>query len=123
MNGIGKVLSGPAGWALVIGVAGVVVWLLHDKLKKDLGEAASLAGGIATGNNALTAGTAYEGTGIAGTAGAAANAASGGLFESIGSWIGGKLADITDTYDPNAPTLQTRKQAVGDNFYDQGILQ
>lgn len=127
MNQWAKVFQGPAGWALAIAVAGGVLWLLHDKIKQDLGEAASAAGGILSGNNALTAGTAYEGKGTAGTLGAAADTVSGGALGSIGEWLGGKAADVADWFrldDVNAtPKLQTRKQAVGDNFYDQGVLQ
>lgn len=43
--------------------------------------------------------------GVLGWAGAAANAGSGGLLSSFGEWIGGKVADLTCTYDPNAPPV------------------
>lgn len=59
---------------------------------------------LASGDNALTqnaenaAGekvTAYEGHGIPGTLGAAANWASGGRFASAGEWMGGNAYDLT----------------------------
>lgn len=128
-----KILTGPAGWALVIGVGGLVLYILHDKLKKDVGDAAAGAAGYITGDNAITQNQhdysgepvdAYQGKGVAGTLGAAANSASGGAFASWGEALGGWLADLTMPYDPNAPrTLQTRKQAVGDQFYNRGVLQ
>jgi hypothetical protein len=62
------------------------------------------AAGVVTGNNVITqtatnaAGvptTAYQGAGIVGTVGAAANHASGGVLASIGESIGGWFYDIT----------------------------
>lgn len=67
--------------------------------------------GIVTGDNALTRNAtnaagepvkAYQGAGIVGTAGAAANAASGGTLASLGEWIGGTLYDLT--HPAPAPT-------------------
>jgi hypothetical protein len=74
------------GVVLVIGA----VYFLARKTITDVAEG---VGGIVTGDNALTKGTAYEGAGIVGTAGAVANAASGGLFDKIGSSIGNTLHD------------------------------
>lgn len=138
IGAIGKVLQGPAGWALVLGVGGLVVWLLHDKLKKDLGDAAKGAAGFVSGDNVVTqhqtnyAGEtvdAYQGKGVLGTLGGAANSASGGAFASFGEWISGTFFDPNAGYDPNADgyiapvVLQSRKQAISDNYYDRGVLQ
>jgi len=68
------------------------------------------APGIVSGDNALTRGatdaagnptTAYVGVPIIGTAGAAANAASGGWLATVGEWIGSNAYDLTHS-DPNA---------------------
>ena len=50
--------------------------------------------GIATGNNALTEGTPYEGAGILGTLGAATNELSGGTLQRFGEWLGGKAYEL-----------------------------
>lgn len=114
-----SLFKGPLGYAVVLGVGGIVLYLLWDKLTGLAKDAADTVGGAVSGNNAVTRGTVYEGAGVAGTVGAVANTASGGLLEDVGSWIGGKIFDWThDEYDPNAPVLQSRKQAVGDNFYN-----
>lgn len=100
---------------LAIGVGGLalVAVALYLFAKGQAKEAAAAAGGLVSGNNALTRGTVYEGAGIAGTLGAAANSASGGLLESFGSWLGGKAADLHDaiapTFEPR--TTQVRKTA------------
>lgn len=61
-------------------------------------------GGIFSGHNSLTttatnaAGdrvSAYEGAGVVGTVGAAANAASGGYLATLGQWLGGAVFDLT----------------------------
>jgi len=88
---------------LGVAVVGVLLWRFG-------GKAAEVAGGIVTGNNALTENAtnaagervdAYQGAGVVGTAGAAANAASGGVFASVGEWIGGKVFEWTHD-DPMA---------------------
>ncbi len=83
--------------------AGLILGVVYFLGRKTLSDVASGVGGVASGNNALTEGTAYAGKGVAGTLGAAVNTASGGIFERFGSWIGGQIADATDDYDPNAP--------------------
>lgn len=88
-----SVLKGPAGYALAILAGGVVIWLLWDKAEKTTKEAATAVGGLVSGNNAITKDTAYEGAGVLGTLGAAANVASGGFFESTGSKLGGWIYD------------------------------
>lgn len=86
-----------------VAVVGLLAYSLLPKLLKG-------AGGLVSGNNALTQNqhnadgtpqTAYIGAGIPGTLGAAANTASGGIFSSIGDWFGGGLYDLTHS-DPLA---------------------
>lgn len=101
---------GVGGLALV----GIVVYLFFKKEIKDGANAAGdLLGGLVSGNNAVTRGTTYEGAGIGGTLGAAANSASGGLLETFGHWLGGKAADVSEsisaTFEPR--TTQVRKTA------------
>lgn len=87
---------------LVIGVGGLalvgVALYLFFKREAQKGAQAGidLVGGVLSGNNALTEGTVYEDRGLAGTLGAAANEISGGTLESIGSWLGGKIFDLTN---------------------------
>lgn len=81
-----------AGVVLVIGA----VYYLGRQTVKDV---ASVAGGVVSGNNALTQGTAYEGAGVLGTLGAAVNQASGGFFETTGSKIGGWVYDLLHPLD------------------------
>lgn len=91
-----------AGAGVVI-VGGVLFWLG----RKAVTAAVDTAGGVLSGNNALTQGTAYEGKGVVGTLGAAANAVSGGALQSAGEHVGGWLFDLfNEPYDPNAPTTQ-----------------
>lgn len=114
-------LKSVEGQYAVIAIVGLVV--VYYVLKKAL----PAVGGLVSGNNAITqnqtdgAGqpvTAYQGAGVAGTLGAAANSASGGYFASIGEWIGGKAADLLQpAYDPNSPlTGSNRTQVVTPNY-------
>jgi hypothetical protein len=93
------VMNDPVKFAIAAAVVATVGYLLIRQAAKDVGKAAgaaaSAAGGIVSGNNAITRGTVYEGTGIAGTAGAAADAATGGLLSSWGESLGGWLYDVT----------------------------
>lgn len=109
-----------AQW-VVLGL--VVVGVAYYVLPKLL----NFGGGLVSGNNAVTqnqtdasgqAVTAYQGAGVAGTLGAAANSASGGWLASIGEWIGNKVADATMPYDPNSPNPigTTRSQVVTPNY-------
>ncbi len=113
---LGKIFSGPAGYALAIGAGGLVLYMLWNKFKGAGAAVASAAGGVVSGNNAITQNTwdwggnpvtAYQGKGIAGTLGAATNTASGGLFSSIGDWISGAVASVTMPYNPNSTTPST----------------
>jgi hypothetical protein len=78
--------NNPVQFVLAAGLALGVVYLLTRTAIK---EVANVAGGIVSGNNAVTQGTSYENTGVLGTVGAVANQASGGFFEGIGT----KIAD------------------------------
>ena len=94
--------------AIVIGVGALALIGVVVFFRK---QAAAAVQAVADVNK----GTAYEGTGVVGTLGNAANQASGGVFENIGSWLGNKVYDITH---PNEGVeLQTRKQATQDNFF------
>jgi hypothetical protein len=101
--------------ALLLGVAVVafLAWRAYKAAPEAVKAAGEVVEGIATGNNALTQTatnaegervTAYEGAGIVGTVGAAANAASGGHLATWGGSLGSWIYDMThDDYDPNAP--------------------
>ena len=119
-------LSGSGeGYAVLLGVGAVVFVGLFLFLKSQAKQAAAA---IADVNK----GTPYEGTGVAGTLGNAANQVSGGALAAEGTNLGGWLYGLLNpTYDPNAAatnaapaTLQTRKQAVSDNYWDDagGVL-
>lgn len=108
---IEKLASDPVKLALGAAIVIGVVYFLARRTVKDVAGAvgegaeavASTAAGIATGNNAATRGTPYEGTGIFGTLGGATNAAVP-ILDDIGGWLGRKLYDwFGDDYDPNAP--------------------
>lgn len=105
------------GQYAVIGIVGIVV--IYYVLKKVL----PAAGGLVSGNNAITQNQtdaqgntvdAYQGAGVLGTLGAAANSASGGWFASLGQKLGEVLSP---GYDPNAPLTGTnRNQVVTPNY-------
>jgi hypothetical protein len=89
---------------LIVGGVAVIGLLLA----KALPSAVKGAGGLITGNNAITQNatdangnpvTAYQGAGIFGTLGAGANAALGGAPASGGSSFGSWLFDLFDTKD------------------------
>lgn len=67
------------GVAVVAG--GLFLFAGYMLIKKLIGE----AGGLFSGNNALTEGTAYAGKGVAGTLGAATDKVTGGLTSAIGT--------------------------------------
>lgn len=81
------------------------------------GAVADAAGGVLTGNNRLTTGTEYAGTGVLGTLGAATDAVGGGVFSSIGDAIGGTLADWFQPAPATAQSAQgvNRAQVVTPN--------
>jgi hypothetical protein len=84
--------------------------------------------GIVSGDNALTRGatdaagnptTAYVDVPIFGTAGAAANAASGGWLASVGDWLGSHAYDLTHD-DPNADDSSRAKDDLMSREIDFG---
>ena len=97
-------------WA-VIGIVGLAV--VYVIAKKVIGATAKTAGGVLSGNNALTQGTPYQGAGIAGTLGAGANVVSGGVLQSIGDWLGGKAADLHDYLSGSDPTASVPSSTTG----------
>jgi len=106
------------GYAVLLGVGALVFVGLTLFLKSQAKQAAAA---IADVNK----GTPYEGAGVVGTLGNVVNQASGGTLADVGESIGGWLYDWLHPYDPNAPPataadvpLQTRKQAVSDNYWD-----
>ncbi len=108
-------ISGDAkSLALLVGVGAIAFVGIAWFLKRQVKDAASA---VANVNN----GTPYANTGVVGTVGHGFDAASGGFLGDIGSWLGGKIADITmDDGDPNKDKpveLQTRKQSVSDGFW------
>ena len=88
-----------AGAALLV-VAGV--YFLSRKAVADVANAAKDASGavvdtvtgVATGNNALTKDTPYEGAGVLGTVGAATNNLLGGVPQRAGEYLGGWIYDL-----------------------------
>jgi hypothetical protein len=114
MNTLEKLEGGAL--LLAVAVVGFIAW----RVVKAAPEAAK---GIVTGTNALTQNAtnaagehvaAYEGKGVVGTAGAAANAASGGYLSSWGESLGSWVYDMThDEYDPNAPAPRNTGGASG----------
>jgi hypothetical protein len=77
---------------LLVGLAGVGIYLVYRSVK-----------GTVTAVANVNKGTPYEGTGVVGTLGNAANTASGGTLASLGSWLGGKFFTLVNgDYDPNA---------------------
>lgn len=82
-----------------IAVAAVVYFGARATVK----EVANVVGGVVSGDNAITRNqtnadgetvTAYQGAGVLGTLGAAANSASGGVLASAGEKLGGWLFDV-----------------------------
>lgn len=100
-------LKGDAQLLAVAVVALVVVYFVG---KKVLTGAANVVGGAVSGNNAITSGTPYAGWGVAGTLGAAANSASGGVLSDIGNKLGGWAYDI---FGSSAPAPATQVNAAG----------
>jgi hypothetical protein len=102
-----KILEGPAGYALAIGVGGLVIYLLWNKIGKTAGDAADGVGGLLTGKNGITKAArtdAYQGAGILGTLGAAVDNTLGGLPSRTGEALGGWLYDVLHPIAYNSAT-------------------
>lgn len=102
-NSLGKTIESPVGLAVAVGLGLLVVYLGYRAVKGAASAAVNAGAGLLTGNNAITQNqtdasgnpvTAYQGAGVAGTLGAAANSVSGGTLASFGDWIGGKVYDL-----------------------------
>ena len=107
--------------AVAVGL-GVLALVLY----KSAGVTADIVGGAVTGNNAITNGatnasgapvSAYQGAGVLGTLGAATNAASGGMFASLGQWVGGKVYDLTHTEPSNTTPIGRDSAAAAADRY------
>lgn len=121
-----NILKSKEGQWVVLGlVAIVVIYVIAKKsaaaVTAAAGAAADAAGGIISGNNALTAGTDYQGAGVLGTVGAAANDASGGFFDWLGSSIGGGIYDLTHptTTVPDSTTAASTQAVNRDQIVTQ----
>lgn len=117
MKLVEKALDNPIQLALALGGVIALVYFIG---RKALGAAADGAAGLVSGNSAITRNqtnatgdqvTAYQGRGVLGTLGAAANTASGGTLSSIGEALGGWIYDVThDDYDPRTGLQTASKQ-------------
>ena len=113
----------PGAVAVGVGVlvGGFLLWRASQVAGKVAGDVVDTAAGIVTGNNAMTQNqtdadgiktTAYEGMGVLGTLGAAANSVSGGWFASAGSWIGSSAYDLFSA-DPFATNTTAKPVSAG----------
>lgn len=102
MKGMEKLLADPVKLGIGLAILAGGLYLLTRGALKD---AAGAVGGLVSGDNAITRGTPYQGAGLPGTVGAVTNAASGGVLERFGGWLGRTVYDATHAdYDPNEPT-------------------
>lgn len=120
----------PIEYAILATAVAIAVYVIIKSATTAVGAAANsvaagvsgvvgAGAGIATGNNVVTAGTPYEGTGIFGTLGASVNDILGGAPATFGSWIGGKLAG--DAYDPNTDSgISSSIQSSSNNPFGSG---
>lgn len=79
-------------------VGGFLLWKVGRAVPQTVQDAADMAGGLLTGNNAITQGArtdAYQNAGILGTLGAATDRLSGGVLSRFGEWLGDKTYDLT----------------------------
>jgi len=130
------VIKGQVGQYIVLGVVGIgafwiIVKYVLPKLAKDTTKGLGQSVGNALqgvneglGSNDLTNGGTsdfggdpidYSGHGPISTLGAAANAASGGIFASIGEYLGRFVPGSGYSYDPNASGTN-RAQVVTPNY-------
>src|SRR5690606_25098834 len=77
---------------VLAGAAALLLWVAYSLVRKTVVDTVKGAGGLLTGNNSITEGTAYEGKGILGTLGGAADSITGGLLSKGGEWIAGVFA-------------------------------
>lgn len=101
-----NVLNSKAGM-IGVGVlaAGAVLYFFGRKL-------AGAAGEVADAVQNVNAGTPYEGFGVLGTLGNAANQLSGGWLQHFGETIGSSIFDVFNKpYDPNNPYTPALRKA------------
>lgn len=94
---VSQALESPLIVVALVGLAAYAIYTVSQGVKNAAAaaeNAASAVGGALTGNNALTAGTAYAGAGLPGTLGAATNEVLGGAPQSIGDAIGGAIYSL-----------------------------
>lgn len=105
---------------LAIGAA-VIIGVLYYIVRKTVGDVAKGAAGLVTGDNVITKNQtnfdgekvdSYEGKGVLGTLGAAANTVSGGLFASIG-----QSAPVASVVDSIAGWFTSNVQPTGNLYY------
>lgn len=118
MKGAGNLLaSDPVKLAIAAAIVGVVGYALIRQLAKDAGKVAGAAAGAASdvigGNTSWNEGTVYEGAGVAGTLGGAANKAIP-ILDDFGSWLGGKIYELRhpewNRTAPTAPASEDRDE-------------
>jgi hypothetical protein len=102
---------------LAVGIVAVIVVYVIGKKLVTAGAAA--VGGVVSGNNALTQGTDYQGTGVLGTLGAATNSASGGLFDWLGNKAGSGIYDLFN--GSTTPAAATVVDATGGEVQPGGL--
>lgn len=122
------------GNAAIIAVAAAVgLYLVFKALKgaaQAVGQGANVVSsslwnspGLASDPANINAGTAYAGTGVIGSVGHAADAASGGTLSSIGEWIGGGIYDLTHpNYDPNAIAADPNRPPVAPGVVSNPVM-
>lgn len=110
----------PLGLAVLLAVAGGIVYYAYTTIKHDAGAALDEANGLLSGNNATTQGavdaqgnpvSAYVGAGILGTLGAESNKVSGGWFASEGEQLGDWLFDTFQAPSSNGGAIPTSNQS------------
>lgn len=140
-NGIVKVLSGPAGWALAIATGGIVLYFVYNRIKKDTGAAAgAIASGVAkpiadfyswltvpAPINVLGQIVFPDGSAISPNNVSIKWDGNQGYFVLEGTKFLLSSHDANGNYPATpagaAQTVDTRKQLIGDNYYDTGLLQ
>jgi len=110
MNLYGIKIAKEAEIVVAIGAVGLIAFFAYEivSLLRTTAKVATEVGkqgvGVLTGDNVITQNqhdfsgeevTAYQGAGIAGTLGAAANSVSGGSLASVGETVGGWIFDLT----------------------------
>jgi len=118
---LGNLSKSPAFGYAILGIVGIVGFIVVKNAIANLGKAAGdlaekatnaagaagtavidTASNIATGNTATAHGTPYEGKGIFGSLGLATDKLFGGGLSEFGGWIGDSIYDATHSDDASA---------------------